>query len=168
MQSRPRRPRIHNCRRILIPQVKSESVNRMRTDNTLAEKKGTTEQTMVHNTLHIHKVFMYLPSYSITSIPKVVYYFYIMCPRITMVIVYCYIMCPCITMVISTFFLTDSFENIKIITCFRINSVKLTFCFYRITKYIIKKIVLLTQIGLSIKICSTLYNKNALLSNSKK
>jgi hypothetical protein len=40
----------------------------MRTDNTWAEKKGTTEQTMVHNTLHIHKVFMYLPSYSITSI----------------------------------------------------------------------------------------------------
>jgi len=84
-----------------------------------------------------------------------------------MVIVYCYIMCPCITMVISTFFITDSFENIKIITCFRINSVKRTFCFYRITKYIIKN-VLLTQIVLSIKICSALYNKNALLSNSKK
>ena len=148
----------------------------MRTDNTLAEKKGTTEQTMVHNTLHIHKVFMYLPSYSITSIleynvplyPQGSFIFLYNVSRITMVIVYCYIMCPCITMVISTFFITDSFENIKIITCFRINSVKLTFCFYRITKYIIKKIVLLTQIGLSIKICSTLYNKNALLSNSKK
>ena len=148
----------------------------MRTDNTLAEKKGTTEQTMVHNALHIHKVFMYLPSYSITSIleynvplyPQGSFIFLYNVSRITMVIVYCYIMCPCITMVISTFFITDSFENIKIITCFRINSVKRTFCFYRITKYIIKKIVLLIQIVLSIKICSTLYNKNALLSYSKK
>jgi len=37
-------------------------------------------------------------------------------------------------------FYNRSFENIKIITCFRIKSVKRTFCFYRITKYIIKKL----------------------------
>jgi hypothetical protein len=91
-------------------------------------------------------------------------------------------------------FITESFENIKISTCFRIKSIKQTFCFNRITKYIIhllfcynfififiiyikvtlvyynnnfkmlpclkiekKKIVLLTHIVLSIKICSTLY-----------
>ena len=149
----------------------------MRTDNTLAEKKGTTEQTMVHNTLHIHKVFMYLPSYSITSILEYNVPLYPQGSSIFLYNVSPYHHGNCILLYnvslhhhgnFNIFFITDSFENIKIITCFRIKSVKRTFCFNRITKYIITKIVLLTQIVLSIKICSTLYNKNALLSYSKK
>ena len=143
----------------------------MRTDNTLAEKKG--QQNKQWFTIHytyikflcicLRIVLHLFLNIMCPYIPKVVLYFYIMCPCNTMVIVYCYIMCPGITMVISTFFITDSFGNINIITCFRIKSVKQTFCLYRITKYIIHLLLCYNSILIfiiHIKVTLVYYNNN--------
>ena len=129
----------------------------MRTDNTLAEKKG--QQNKQWFTIH----YTYIKLLCICLRIVLHLFLNIMCPYIPKVALYCYIMCPCITMVISTFFITDSFENIKMITCFRIKSVKQTFCFYRITKYIIHLLFCYNSIFIfiiHIKVTLIYYNNN--------
>ena len=126
---------------------------------------------MVHNTLHIHKVLMYLSSYSITSILE---YNVPLYPQGSFIFLYNvspYHHGNCILLYNVSLhhhgnfniFYNRSFENIKIITCFRIKSVKQTFCFYRITKYIIHLLLCYNSIFIFIiyiKVTLVYYNNN--------